>query len=42
MDASCRSCLKARRMRPDGTYWCEYYGLWVSETANCMAYTPKE
>jgi len=40
-ELSCRTCYMARRTRPDGLYYCEYYGIWVSETKGCMAYTPK-
>ncbi|RLF15108.1 MAG: hypothetical protein DRN06_06240 [Thermoprotei archaeon] len=41
-DISCKTCLKARKTRPDGAYLCEYYGIWVTETSSCMAYVPKE
>ncbi|MCX8204395.1 MAG: hypothetical protein N3H31_01915 [Candidatus Nezhaarchaeota archaeon] len=38
---SCKTCYMAKKSRPNGTYLCEYYGLWVKEVEGCMIYTPK-
>jgi hypothetical protein len=40
-EKACRSCFMAKKARDDGTYLCEYYGLWVRGAKGCMAYVPK-
>ncbi|MEM4700433.1 MAG: hypothetical protein QXT74_05770 [Candidatus Nezhaarchaeales archaeon] len=38
---SCETCYMVKKTRADGMYFCEYYGLWVRGTKECMAYIPR-